>query len=399
VAFLVAVAIAAHVPEVRADDATFADARVLIVEASPVDPDTGLIDVTFDDPDTAQTVHAAVYVRSDLERDADGRVAVEVSRRDPTQVRLANEMRTYLDDIGFYLVPLALPLAAWLLRRRHVGRIERLMRSNASSYAMLAAVEPPRHLRRGWRLCLYPLNAAPGAEPVCTVELVWLPIRPWGAFPVEVKGEPRPFGLVAVRSGDDVFWPRGRALASRAELLRPSTVEATLPVAATVETGSRPPSMASSRALRALMLVAFGAFIWLGSASSWSTEQVLERSQPATATVVGPSGDVTLGGGLAVTYRRGDDVTNAVLSSTSGVPGSDDTIAIRYDTADPSVVWPADQQGPALSADDFLAPIALFAGLGAWVASSFTRHRELGELGSYELLTTGRVSLGAYPGS
>jgi hypothetical protein len=395
-AFLVAVAIAAHVPEVRSDDETFADARVLTVPATPVDPDTGVIDVTFDDPDTGATVHAAIFARSDVEPTADGRLAVEVSRTDPTKVRLANEMRTYLDDIGFYLAPLALPLLAWALRRRHVERTERLMRSGAPSFAMLAAVEPPGLLRRGWRLHLYPVNADADADPVCTVELVWLPIRARGAFPVEVKGEPRPFGLVAVRSGDDVFWPRGRALAARGQHGRPPAMEGALPAAVRVDTESRPPSMASSRGLRALMLVAFGAFLWLGNASSWSNEQLLERSQPATATVVGIG---TMSGGFAVTYKRGDTTTDALVSSTNGVPDVGTTIPIRYDTTEPSVAWPADQSGPAFVVDDLLVPAALLGGLGAWVGSTMVRRRELGELGSYELLTTGRVSLGAYPGS
>src|SRR5262249_46901170 len=146
------------------------------------------------------------------------------------------------------------------------------------------AVVAPRGLHRRWRMFLYPLDAKAGADPVCAVELMWLPARPSGAFRVEVKGQPRPFGLVAIRTGDEVWWPRGRALSSRATFPRPVPVSAMPPPVANPPGNlTEPPSLLVSWLLRAAVIVLLAGVLAMVNLQQWNAEQKMERSRPAMA--------------------------------------------------------------------------------------------------------------------
>jgi hypothetical protein len=98
--------------------------------------------------------------------------------------------------------------AQWSARRQR-----RLAADESTVFSMLAAIHHSR-LSVVPRLSLYALDSSPGERPVCTTRLADIRVDGPGdaCFPVEVKGIPRPTGLVVVRCGDDVLWPRGRAL-------------------------------------------------------------------------------------------------------------------------------------------------------------------------------------------
>jgi len=108
-----------------------------------------------------------------------------------------------------------LPLLVWLRRRWFLRRTRRLVGSAATSFAMIGAIAPPRRFGRRCELHLYPLDAPPGSPSVCAVPLLTTAGQPLvtHAFPVEVKGSPRPIGHVVARSGDAVLWPASRASA------------------------------------------------------------------------------------------------------------------------------------------------------------------------------------------
>jgi hypothetical protein len=293
------------------------------------------------------------------------------------------------------------PLVAWAFRVRHIRRLELLMASSATTFSMLAVVAAPAGIHRRWRLCLYPLDSEPGAEPVCAVELIWLPVCPPGAFVVDVKGEPSPFGSVALRTGDDVFWPRGRALATRADVPRPALVVSIPerlpgPVPSDATAADRP-RVPTSLLLRLLGLGALAIFTWLYISFPWRVEQVLERSQPATATVVGDQIDPTTATfATAVTFDH-DGTTQRTAVMFEAPPRAGTQVPIRFDITDPSVAWPADDFGPGASAGGLVFSITLPLALGLLTVASFAKQEELKRLGSRELATTGRVELGAFP--
>ncbi|MDX6287954.1 MAG: hypothetical protein QOG53_3439 [Frankiales bacterium] len=86
-----------------------------------------------------------------------------------------------------------------------------------TTYAMTAAIAPPRLLGRRCELSLYPLDAADGSPAICAVSVMTTHGLPLVThrFPVEVKGSPRPFGRLVARAGDVVIWPTSRAMSSK----------------------------------------------------------------------------------------------------------------------------------------------------------------------------------------
>lgn len=152
-------------------------------------------------------------------------VALDVAREDPEEVVLGGDRRPATAELWWYLPLPAIPLALWALRARDQRRLERLIASDDTTFAMVGALSPPRRLSRRCELSLYPLDAGPRSEPVATVALLSTAGLAVGdtAFPVEVKGSPRPLGVVAARAHDRVLWPAGRALSVTARP-RPATV-------------------------------------------------------------------------------------------------------------------------------------------------------------------------------
>jgi hypothetical protein len=387
-----------HAFEVHADASTFADVVVVRAEAAPANEDTGLIDLTYRDGD-GRPIPIAILGRAFVDRSVVGPVDVEVSVVDPRAARFVTDRRGYFDEMPYLLVLLVVPLASLLLRWLHIRRLERLVAAEDVSYAMLAAVAAPDLLHPRWRLCLYPLDARAGALPVCAVELVWLPVLPHGAFPVDVKGDPRPFGSIAVRTEAEVLWPRGRVLAATARQPRPADVLAFPagrqdPPSSTVP---RRPSLWPARALRLAFLAALAAYVWIGSATAWRNEQALEHSRPAVATVVALGDGQPVGLDVTVRYERDGERVTATLHPQGGAPAVGDQIPIRADNDDRSLVWEASLTGPPDARLDTMIIFILVAMVGTFTASVLTRRQALEELGVYELATAGRVDMGTLP--
>ena len=135
-------------------------------------------------------------------------------RNDPGDLLLAGDdyPLTTLAELGLGLTVALVPVATTLLRRRAVGRLRGLMASDRPTLALQASISGTWPGGRRARLHLYPADARSGARPLCSIPLLTSHGLPaGGAFAVEAKGSPRPLGRVAVRHGDDVLWPRGRA--------------------------------------------------------------------------------------------------------------------------------------------------------------------------------------------
>ncbi len=175
-------------------------------------------------------------------------VALDVDRDDPDRVAIAGDRPPTVDVRGLALV-LAVPLGALALRWWSVARTARLVRSPATTFAMIGAVAPARLLHRRPMLQLYPLDAAAGAAPLCAVPLLTTAGVPVAgpAFAVQVKGVPRPLGRVAARigSGDDVLWPAARA-GLAGSWPRPARVVDPVPPVR-VDRGALPPGVVAGR--------------------------------------------------------------------------------------------------------------------------------------------------------
>jgi hypothetical protein len=243
---LAAIITAARVGDARADrrDAETAlrvDGRVADGPRRGAD-----IPVLYRNPVTGQPIEVEVATRSaggDL-RPGD-RVALEVDPDDPDGVTLAGDRLPWFDPLAgppFVLLGLGVCLARWW----SVHRTLRLARSRGDAFAMLGAVAPARPRHRRPVLHLYPLDAPAGAPSACAVRVLTTGGCPVAgpAFPVEVKGVPRPLGRVVARvgRGDAVLWPAARASLHGA-LPRPGTVVAPVPPPA-VDRAHLPPWVA-----------------------------------------------------------------------------------------------------------------------------------------------------------
>ena len=109
----------------------------------------------------------------------------------------------------------------WSARRQRS-----LTADESTAFSMLGTIHHTR-LSVVPRLSLYALDSAANDRPVCTIRLADIRVDAPGdvCFPVEVKGIPRPTGLVVSRVGETVLWPRGRALVG-ARHQRPARVAA-----------------------------------------------------------------------------------------------------------------------------------------------------------------------------
>lgn len=180
------------------------------------------VPLRYRNPVTAQDVRTSSHVWDGEARpEAGQRVAILVAPDDPWAVALLGDAPPVTANPLAYLVLPAIPLAAWGMRWWRVHTTAALVGAPGATFAMLGALAPPGWLGRRSQLVLYPLDARPGAAPVCAVPLVGTAEVPFGcAFGLEVKGTPGPAGRVVARVGDRVLWPAGRVLLA-ARLPRP----------------------------------------------------------------------------------------------------------------------------------------------------------------------------------
>lgn len=183
-------------------------------EARPVadwDGDANL-DVTYVHP-SGQVVRASTHVfRTELLPEPGQSVAVRVSAKDPTSVRLVGDRYDPGAPAAYFLF--ALPgMVGWVARRRSLRTSERSATEPSVTYQMRAVASSPGWWSWRWRLHLYALDSPAGAEPVCSVPLIAEPST-LGDRTVEVKGTPRPWGRVVPYDAEsgEVLWPSGRCL-------------------------------------------------------------------------------------------------------------------------------------------------------------------------------------------
>lgn len=199
-----------------ADRAWVDVARRVEAEVAPGYRGGGEIPVVYRHPVTDQEVEVVVSPWSaGFGSEPGDTLALDVDVDDPERVAVAGDRVPWV-DWAFVLPWAAVPLVAYLWRRWAVWRTVRLVERTDTTYAMLGAIAPATRFRgRRPVLHLYPLDAAPGAPSQCSVRVVATAGCPLAgqAFPVEVKGIPRPLGRVVARvgTGDGILWPAGRA--------------------------------------------------------------------------------------------------------------------------------------------------------------------------------------------
>jgi hypothetical protein len=182
------------------------------VVASPTEDWDGswYLPVTYRHP-SGQVVRASTYVgHDDLIPGPGDTVLVQVSRTDPTQVRVVGD-RYHSTPWGWYL-PWALPGLLLLMRRRlWVRRTERAAADAVLTEPMRGVPAAPGWWSWRWRLHLYPLSAAEGTAPVATVPLIAEPSI-LGELAVDVAGRPHRWRRAVARLHDsgEVLWPSGR---------------------------------------------------------------------------------------------------------------------------------------------------------------------------------------------
>jgi hypothetical protein len=195
-----------------------------------VAPRGGQLRASYRHPVTGQTVEVRVDTwgaADDLE--VGDPVALEVDPDDPELLSVAGEHKPPVDGASLVLI-LCVPVAGcglrWWSMRRTVG----LAHSDGPAFALLGAVAPGGRIRRRPLLHLYPVDAAAGDASLCAVRVLNTAGVPLGgpAFPVQVKGVPRPMGRVVARvagapGAGEVLWPAARAVTS-GNLPRPRRV-------------------------------------------------------------------------------------------------------------------------------------------------------------------------------
>jgi hypothetical protein len=189
--------------------------RSVLVTGTVADYDGGFdIGVTYRHPDSGEAYEVDTFVSPDVAPKPGASIDLLVSRADPGSAVVAADRFDTTEGLFAHAPLLGLPVLFWLVRVRWVRRTRKLMASPAPSFAMLGSLRPPRRFGRRCELHLYSVDAEPGSTPVCVVPVLatgGVPVAA-AAFPVEVKGVPRPLGHVVARAGDAVLWPGGRAL-------------------------------------------------------------------------------------------------------------------------------------------------------------------------------------------
>ncbi len=319
------------------------------------------VDVTYRHPRTGAQVRANTYVwHSDLLPPRVGPVALDVSRTDPSDVRLADDRFPATVNLSNYAPWVVLPFLIWAFRRWTVARTGELMASPGLAYAMRASASPPGWWGLRWRLHLYPLDAGPAARPVCTVPLVAPPGAP-GVLDVEVKGAPRPYARVVARdAGGTVLWPSGRALRDQGR-----------PAAALTQVAPK------SQTTVARWLLVVGALVFVagfgGANVGTFADDVRDRSQTVTATVTYARARDDGLFDLEVTYQWAGHRYAGTVTEVRPLEG--DVVTVRVDPASPTRVWSTRIETPPGTTDGGLAGFAILAGMGLIAAGVWLRVR------------------------
>lgn len=271
------------------------------------------VTISYTNPVTDQVVAVPVPVWGSVLPEVGQEVAVDVSASDPEEVALAGERRPAAAELWWYVPVPVIFVVVWVVRAFTQRRTETLAAGTSTAFAMLGALTPPRRFGRRCELSLYPLDCPPAGLPVAAVAVLTTAGLPVGemAFPLEVKGSPRPSGLLIARSGGRVLWPAGRALAdarhprpalaAEARVLR----EAAAPVVP-VGTDLAPDGVHRAQGYLEVAALVVSAILvvgvaTIGSARRAEVRELLDKGTPVVADVVA-TGPAT----VAVVYRDAD---------------------------------------------------------------------------------------------
>ena len=266
------------------------------------------VTLAYDHPELGRIADAEAYRRRVDPPRAGAEVEIAVGAADPYDVVLVGDRfpaQAVPTGLALVLVPLGVTLLRWL----DVRRSRRLAAGADRSFVLLGAVDRPRSRfdidiarrlarRRPARLHLFPLDAATGDPPLCTVRLLTTAGLPVGGPPVrvEVKGSPRPFGRVVARVDGRVLLPRGRALGWSDRHVGLPSADTRPPAPWT------PPHVVPWRSpVPALVVAVLVGVVATGvTLRNWgAAEDVQDHGIPVVATIAGNDGGTT----LEVTYR------------------------------------------------------------------------------------------------
>lgn len=315
----------------QGEQRAFSDGLRAVAQAD-VDWDGGqAIDLTYRHP-SGQLMRASTYVsRRELLPSRGEPFEVVVSRRDPTDVRIVGDRWEPTNPLQYLLFAVP-PLGLWVSRRRSLRHAAQAASSDGPAFQMRAVPASPGWWSGRWRLHLYPLDAAPGALPACTVPLIGQPSS-LGERMVEVKGTPRPWGRVVVRdqATEEVLWPSGRCLRTHGWGRR------------SLEPGRVVPLPAAARWLpvAGLVIVTIGGVIDVFVDDSVDVE---DRSYRMPATVVGRAD--TADGPEATVHLEWLGEPIAATVHPPDEPREGDRIDVFLDPAHPERVWASGEYAP-----------------------------------------------------
>ena len=254
-----------------------------------------------------------------------GPVVIHVDPDHPTDAHLAgyDEWQLLIGPLTAYVPLVGAFVLWWWSRRRRMRRSEALASAPAPSFRMVGVPRPGHVSPRRWRMHLYPLDAAVGASPVCTVALIdgADDVRP---RTVEVKGQPRPGGEVVVWEPETgkIWWPSGRVLLTGSRKLP--------------ERSPYPEAAPWSRWRWVVPVVA--AIVMIAAMESGENRDLLlERSQVVAVTVV--RGHVQATGPTVVSYRTADGVEREATVRLAGPQANGDRYRLRVDPDHPDRLW------------------------------------------------------------
>jgi len=344
----------------REDRAQFAhgtrvEARVTSVRSGDV------IHLEFRDPNRARTIQTATRPRDARPPERGDDVPIDVARDDPYVVRLAGDTWSTPYDVASMSLIALLPLLWWAWRRYHVGRLRALAVSDVPAFAMTAAIGPPVRFSKRPRLFLYPMDAGPGSAPLCALAL--LTRRGYVvedvAFPVEVKGSPRPLGRVLVRAGTTLCWPAGLALRSATLMCPAARTDDPASVVAPVPPLPRPRGRRGVFLLLARICFGIGTLAW--DRDDRQATAIEDRRVTTDAHVL-EGGEFD----SRVSFVADEQLVTTTARNLPAESGAE--VEVFYDPAQPTRAWAGDE--PAGTSDSLWSWLAL-AGIVAFAVAAW----------------------------